>query len=67
MAEVRVKGSGERAFSDAEGHYVLAGLEPGKRTVLAFAQGYRPASKQAAINEAGALETLNFELVREAG
>jgi hypothetical protein len=28
MAEVRMKGSGERTFSDAQGHYVLAGIEP---------------------------------------
>jgi hypothetical protein len=79
MAEVRMKGSGERAFSDVQGQYVLAGVEPielkkpgargviTKRTVQVFAQGYRPASKQVAINKAGALETLNFELVREAG
>jgi hypothetical protein len=82
MAEVRVKGSGERTFSDVKGEYVLAGIEPielktssspgagpriTKRTIVVFAQGYRPASKQVAINEAGALETLNFELGREAG
>ena len=82
MAEVRMKGSGERTFSDGQGHYVLAGIEPVKptdgasaggrpaiseRTVLVFAQGYRPASKLVALNEAGALKTLNFELVREGG
>jgi hypothetical protein len=67
MAEVRVKGSGERAFSDEQGHYVLAGLEPGKRTVLAFAQGYRPASEAVELREPGASHTLNLVLVREAG
>jgi hypothetical protein len=82
MAEVRVKGSGERTFSDAQGQYVLAGVEPVKpkngtsaggrppiteRTVLVFAQGYRPASKPVALHEAGTMKTLNFELVREAG
>lgn len=82
MAEVRVKGSGERTFSDVQGQYVLSGIEPAvvkngasagsgppitKRTVLVFAQGYRSASKHVALNEAGAVETLDFELVREAG
>ena len=67
MAEVRVKGSGERAFSDAHGQYVLAGLEPGKRTVLAFAQGYRPASEAVELSEPGASHTLNLVLVRDVG
>jgi hypothetical protein len=67
MAEIRVKGSGERAFSDAEGQYVLSAIEPGKRTVLVLAQGYRPASKSVTLAQPGALETLNFALVREGG
>jgi hypothetical protein len=67
MAEVRVKGSGERAFSDTQGHYVLAGIEPGKRTIIVFAQGYQPASHPVLLGQPGALETLNFALVREAG
>ena len=78
MAEVRVKGSGERAFSDAQGQYVLAGIEPGKRTVLVFAQGYRQpdpnkpraapeAEKIVPLEKPGIVETANFTLVREAG
>ena len=82
MAEVRMKGSGERAFSDGQGQYVLSGVEPielkkgvaskarpgvTERTVLVFAQGYRPASKPVALNEVGTIKTLNFELVRESG
>lgn len=39
MAEVRMKGSGERAFSDGEGRYLLTGLEAGERTVVVFASG----------------------------
>jgi hypothetical protein len=66
LAEVRVKGSGERVFSDAQGQYVLAGIEPGKRTVMVFAQGYQPASHPVLLGQSGALETLNFALVREA-
>jgi hypothetical protein len=80
MAEVRVKGSGERTFSDAQGQYVLAGIEPvkpkddgaagektPKRTILVFAQGYKPDSKQVAINVAGAVVALDFKLAPEAG
>src|SRR5262249_40085344 len=37
MAEVRVRGSGERVFSDAQGQYLLRAIEPGKRSVLVFA------------------------------
>jgi Carboxypeptidase regulatory-like domain len=66
MAEIRVKGSGERVFTDAQGQYVLAGVEPGKRTILAVAQGYRPAAKPVTIEQPGGLATLNFALVREA-
>jgi hypothetical protein len=45
---------------------VLAGVEPGKRTILAVAQGYRPAAKPVTIEQPGGLATLNFALVREA-
>jgi len=65
MAEVRVKGSGERTFSDVQGQYSLTGLEPGKRTVTVLAQGYGIASQVVNVPEPGALETLNFKLVRE--
>ena len=67
MAEVRVKGSGERAFSDAQGRYLLGAVAPGKRTILVYAQGYRAVSKPVTLAAPGALETLNFSLVREAG
>jgi hypothetical protein len=65
MAEVRVKGSGEQTFSDVQGQYLLTGLEPGKRTITVLAQGYGASSQAVNIPEPGALETLNFNLVRE--
>lgn len=67
MAEVRVKGSGERAFSDVQGQYLLAGIEPGKRTVLVFAQGYREAEQAVTIAGPGESQTLNFALAKEGG
>jgi hypothetical protein len=44
LATLRVKGSGEAATSDSEGRFALNGLEPGARTLLVSAQGYRSAS-----------------------
>ena len=65
MAEVRVKGSGEHTFSDAQGQYLLPGIEPGKRTVLVFAQGYRDISHAVTIAKVGESQTLNFTLTKE--
>jgi len=65
MAEVRVKGSGEKTFSDVQGQYLLTGLEPGMRTVTVIAQGYGVASQAVNVAAAGALETLDFNLARE--
>lgn len=67
MAEVHIKGSGERTFCDAQGQYLLPAVEPGARVVQVFAQGYRPAAKSVTVKQPGALETVNFTLVREAG
>lgn len=64
-AEVRVKGSGERAFTDKEGSYLLAGIEPGKRTLLISAQGYRALSQAVVIEGPGAVATANVTMVRE--
>jgi len=63
MAEVRVKGSGERTFSDAQGRYLLAGLEIGSRSVQVATQGYQPASQTVLLSQAGSVQTLNFTLV----
>ena len=63
LAEVRVQGSGERAFSDAQGRYVLAGLEIGQRTVLVLAQGYQPVSQTLVIGPAGTVQALNVVLI----
>jgi len=67
MAEVRLKGSGERAFSDAQGGYVLAGIESGKRSLLVSAQGYRALSQPIHLAEPGTSELVNINLVREGG
>jgi len=52
MAEVRIRGSGERVYSDSQGRYELPAIEPGKRTLLVFAQGYRKLSQVVEIEPA---------------
>lgn len=64
MAEVRVKGSGERTFSDGQGRYLLAGLEAGTRTAVVSARGYQPASRMVALNQPGVVLILNVALAK---
>jgi hypothetical protein len=61
MAQVQVKGSGERVFSDLQGEYKLTAIEPGSRTLQVFAQGYRPASEVLLIVP-GEIKTQDFDL-----
>ena len=67
FAQVRVKGSGESAFSDHAGQYLIAGIEPGRRTLMVSAQGYRPISQTVLIAAPGAVQTMNFGLHSETG
>jgi hypothetical protein len=63
MAEVRIRGSGERAFSDSEGNYRLSGLEKGQRTVLFTARGYQdPPPQTVDLAVPGAVLTLDLTL-----
>jgi hypothetical protein len=65
MAEVRVKGSGERTYSGAQGQYILAGIEPGVRTIEVSAQGYKAKSQPVTIPSPGAVHSVNFNLARD--
>jgi hypothetical protein len=67
LAEVRVKGSGERTFTDVQGQYTVAGIEPGKRVLLVSAQGYRAVSQPVTLGEPGTSQTVDFSLTRESG
>jgi len=67
MAEVRVRGSDERAFSDAQGQYLVAGIEPGNRVLLVSAQGYSSASQPVTVGGPGSSQTVDFSLTRESG
>jgi hypothetical protein len=62
-AEVRIGGSDEKAFSDDQGRYHLAGLEKGLRTVLVSAKGYQPVSHVVGFDAAGVEQILDVVLV----
>jgi hypothetical protein len=62
MAQVRVNGSGECAYTTSQGTYLLAGLEVGNRTVSVTAQGFQPVARVVTLDTAGGETTLNFSL-----
>lgn len=64
MAEVRVKGSGESTFSDAQGQYLLVAVEAGARTVLVSAQAFQQASQAVTLNQPGAVQTVDVALIK---
>ncbi len=62
MAEISLRGSGDRTFSDREGNYSLIGVETGNRLVQVLARGHQPASKTAKLVKAGDTATIDFIL-----
>jgi hypothetical protein len=62
MAELALGGSGERTWSDAQGGYLLSGIEAGPRVVLATARGFNPKSQPVTLAQAGAVVTLDLAL-----
>jgi hypothetical protein len=63
MAAVRVKGSGETTYSDAQGHYRLTEIETGTRTLQVSAQGFQLAAQTVVLASPGTTQTVNFSLV----
>jgi protocatechuate 3,4-dioxygenase beta subunit len=62
MAEVRVQGSGESAWSDAQGNYALNGVEVGSRRIAVSARGFQKVSETVAIGQPGATVTRDVTL-----
>jgi len=62
MAEISLRGSGERTFTDKEGSYSLLGVEIGDRLVQVLAQGYKPASQMVTLVKAGDAAIVNLML-----
>ena len=71
MAEIRLKGSGEKTFTDAQGQYTLSGILPNERrqrTLQIRARGYRDESMEVMIDKPGTCkEVKDIRLVREGG
>ena len=65
LAEVRVAGSGEKAYSDQQGRYLLSGLEKGLRTVQVSARGFESVNQPVGFVAAGAEEILDLVLVAQ--
>ncbi len=64
MGQVRVKGSGEKAFSDSQGRYLLTQIETGKRELVVTASGYQQQTQIVQLNTAGQEVVADFTLVR---
>lgn len=62
MAEVRVQGSGEKAWSDAQGNYVLSGVEAGARSIAVTARGFQKVSEAVALGQPGAVANRDVTL-----
>jgi Carboxypeptidase regulatory-like domain len=62
LAEIRVQGSGERAFSDAQGHYALTGVEAGSRRLTIAAGGFQSTSETVSISQPGLVVTRDVTL-----
>ena len=66
MAQVRIQGSGEQAFTNDEGQYFLRGVEKGNRTLRVTAQGFKQADHPVKVSEAGGEYTVDIRLERAA-
>jgi len=66
LAEVRMKASGERTFSDIEGSFLLSPVQPAtnRRILQAFAQGYEPVEEEVAITAVGRSYDKDLKLKR---
>jgi hypothetical protein len=62
MAEVRMHPTGERTWTDADGHWSLRAVEAGTRQLRVTARGFAPASANAVIPAPGAAATQAFAL-----
>jgi Carboxypeptidase regulatory-like domain len=62
LAEVGLRGGAERAFTDGQGSYRLAGLETGPRTLVISAPGYQLLARAVALGPPGSVATVDLTL-----
>jgi Carboxypeptidase regulatory-like domain len=65
LASVQAKGSPGGTFTDAEGRYVLSGLEAGQHVLLVRARGFEPAEQSVALPTPGVTKRVNVTLTPE--
>lgn len=64
LAQVNLKGSEDRGFTNGGGIYLLSGVETGTRTLLVKAQGYVPVNQTVVVDTVGAVVTQDILLVK---
>jgi len=62
MAEIRIRGSTEKALSGPDGAYRIAFVEKGSRTLTVTARGFEPASQTVILANAGDVGNVNIAL-----
>jgi len=62
LARVQVRGSGERAYGDADGRFTLTGIEAGARVLSLGASGFQPATATANVVEGAIVEIASVVL-----
>ncbi len=62
LANVQLKGSAEKAFSNAQGSYRLSGLETGSRSMLVRARGFQEQTRIVQLPAVGSIQTEDFTL-----
>jgi hypothetical protein len=67
FARVSLQGSGESAFSNDAGRYTIMRVEPGARTLLVYAQGYKQVTQPVTVKNAGDVQTADIKLTDRAG
>jgi hypothetical protein len=69
LALVKMRGSFDSAYTDREGKFRIAGIEPGKRELLVTARGFQPSARKVEFStgEQKDLEDLRLEPVAKRG
>lgn len=62
LAEVYLKGSGERVFSDVDGFFTLIGVETGSRTLIVNSKRHRLVTRPIVLVTAGEEKREDFDL-----
>lgn len=62
LAELRLRGSADRTYSNGKGEYALSHLEAGSRELVVAARGFQTQTKTVVLAQAGAVVDLDITL-----